>query len=132
MLVTVFVGGMKCLSLKLASMTAFDRKLQQRLRVGKAYTSIFRKMELSEPLRAAGGSSDPNINLALSVAMRRAKANGVPKDNISATLTRVCGYGILMQLNRISIFPLARQQIPRRKEPLNLLYMKPWVQHRRP
>ncbi|KAF8326369.1 transcriptional regulator TACO1-like protein [Cantharellus anzutake] len=36
-----------------------------------------------------GGSVDPNVNLALAVALRRAKVNGVPKDNISAALSRV-------------------------------------------
>lgn len=41
------------------------------------------------PNVSAGGSPDPNLNAALSVALKKAKAQGLPKANIDKTLVRV-------------------------------------------
>ena len=39
---------------------------------------------------SAGGSTDPNSNLQLATALRKAKELGVPKENIEKALGRVC------------------------------------------
>ena len=39
---------------------------------------------------AEGGSADPDINATLAAVVRRAKTQGVPKDNIENALKRVC------------------------------------------
>jgi len=41
-----------------------------------------------ETAARSGGSADPTLNLSLAVALRRARVNGVPKDNIANALAR--------------------------------------------
>ena len=36
-----------------------------------------------------GGSADPSLNIFLAVTLRKARENGVPKDNIEKALLRV-------------------------------------------
>lgn len=37
----------------------------------------------------AGTSADPNVNAALSNALKKAKTSGLPKENIEKAITRV-------------------------------------------
>lgn len=41
-------------------------------------------------VRADGGSADPLKNLALAVALKRAKEQDVPKENIEKAIAKVC------------------------------------------
>jgi hypothetical protein len=46
-----------------------------------------------------GGSVDPSLNIALAVTLRKAKASGVPKDNIEKALARVRDGHVLPSFN---------------------------------
>lgn len=41
-------------------------------------------------LLAEGGSADPELNTALAAVIKRARVQGVPKDNVENALKKVC------------------------------------------
>ncbi|KAF9513012.1 hypothetical protein BS47DRAFT_1382648 [Hydnum rufescens UP504] len=55
------------------------------VRKSKIYARAAHEIETAAK---SGGSADPTLNLSLAVALRRARANGVPKDNIASALAR--------------------------------------------
>lgn len=59
-----------------------------------------------------GGSSDPVNNIALAVALKKARSLSVPKDNITAALNKVCPLFFSQRSNASQLKVIGKQ--PRR------------------
>ena len=60
-----------------------------------------------------GGSPDPALNMHLSIVLRKARVNGVPKDNVEKALARVRLFlnGPAFQLTGLRL-QISRNKIP--------------------